>query len=66
MTPCRVTVIQIAELAVKLCEMDSLSNYSDENFREKFAFAFDLLVDADLQLQNLPAKITRPVPKNSS
>ena len=37
----RVTVIQIAELAVKLCEMDSLSNYSDENFREKSAFAFD-------------------------
>jgi hypothetical protein len=54
----RIWAVQIAEFAVKLCEMDGLSNYSDEKFRAKFAFVFDLLVDADLQLQNLPAKIT--------
>jgi len=33
------------------------TNYSDEAFRQKFVFAFDSLVDADLQLQNLPARI---------
>ena len=59
----QVTAVEIAELAIKLCQLEG-SNYSDDDFKQKFAFAFDLLVDADLQLQNLPSKIKQPNSRN--
>ena len=59
----KVTVGEIAELAVRLCQLEG-SNYSDQDFKQKVAFAFDLLVDADLQLQNLPSKIKQPNSRN--
>jgi hypothetical protein len=42
----RVTPIEIAELAVKPCHLSGCQNasYSDETFKAKFGFAFDLLV----------------------
>lgn len=51
-----VTAIEIAELALKLCGFVDAPVPNDV-FKEKFAFAFDLLVDADIQLQNLHKKV---------
>jgi hypothetical protein len=31
-------------------------SYSDESFKQKFGFAFNLLIDAELQIQNLKPK----------
>jgi len=51
-----VTVTEIADVALKLCGFAD-SPVDPTVFKEKFAFAFDLLVDADIQLQNLQKKI---------
>jgi hypothetical protein len=42
----RATLIEIAEPAVKLCQLSGCQNASDsdETFKAKFGFAFDLLV----------------------
>lgn len=55
----RVSAIDIASVAVKLCELTAteLVPASDDMFRAKFALAYDVLVDADLQLQNLGERI---------
>ena len=46
----KVTTLEIADLAVKLCQLSGLqgASYSDESFKQKFGFAFDLLVDAGI------------------
>jgi hypothetical protein len=51
----KVTVTEIAELAVELCQLSGCQNasYSDETFKAKFGFAFDLLVDGEIQFGNL-------------
>ena len=54
---------QISVLAVKLHELDS-ENRSLEEFKKKFAFAFELLVDAELQLRDLPRKLKNVTVKN--
>ena len=42
----KVTTLEIADLEVKLCQLSGCQNasYSDETFKAKFGFAFDLLV----------------------
>jgi len=52
-----ITAVEIAELALKLSEFEG-GRYSDKDFKQKFGFAFNLLVDADLQLQILATKTT--------
>ena len=56
----RVSSNDVADLAFKLYASAN-SPYALERFKECFAFAFELLVDADFQLQNLDhrAKLTR-------
>lgn len=47
-----VSAVQIAELALKLSTLEDFSapDYQ-ERFRKKFGFAFEILVNADFQLQ---------------
>jgi hypothetical protein len=50
--PTRVTLEQITTLALELHRLDQSP---ERDFRQKFAYAFDLLIDADAQLQNYAA-----------
>ena len=61
-----VTVSEITALALKLYELDPSAERSSEAFKAKFAFAFDLLVDAELQLQALAHKLNNAAAGNSA
>jgi hypothetical protein len=49
------SVVDIASCAIDLCQLAGLKDtfYSDQGFKSKFEFAFNLLVDAQYQLDNL-------------
>jgi len=51
------SVVDIASFTIALCQLAGLKDtfYSDEGFKSKFEFAFNLLVDAQYQLDNLQA-----------
>jgi hypothetical protein len=52
-----VSVLDIAKFALELYQLDPPKKYSDQAFKQKFAFAFDMLVDADVQLQKFAERI---------
>jgi len=60
-----VTVSEITALALKLYELEPGTERSPEAFKAKFAFAFELLIDAELQLQALPQKLKNAAAGNS-
>jgi hypothetical protein len=61
----KVSVSEITALALKLYELDPKRDGSIETFKAKFAFAFELLVDAELQLTDLPQKLKNGAVRNS-
>ena len=50
-----VSANDVASLALRLCEL--AGEYSDEKFKLKFEFAFNILVDAQHQLDKLAQKL---------
>jgi hypothetical protein len=61
----KVSVSDITALALRLYELDPERDGSIETFKAKFAFAFELLVDAELQLADLPQKLKDVAARNS-